>query len=77
MEYTLIKNAIKCNKCGDEIESTHRHDFKFCSCESVAIDGGLTYQRIIGNIEDWDITPSIWEAEDGSRLNGVEFRERA
>lgn len=41
----IIKNAIKCKKCGDVIESTSVHDFKFCSCGSVAVDGGHDYLR--------------------------------
>ncbi|MDO5569512.1 MAG: hypothetical protein Q4G04_05345 [bacterium] len=45
-------NRIKCKKCGDVIESTHRHDFKWCSCKSVAIDGGHDYLRRIGKFED-------------------------
>ena len=39
----IKRNAIKCNKCGDIIESTHRHDLKWCSCKTVAVDGGLEY----------------------------------
>ena len=45
-EKKLIKNAIKCNHCGDIIESKHRHDFKWCSCETVFIEGGLDYTRV-------------------------------
>ena len=41
----LIRNAIKCNHCGDVIESKHTHDFKWCSCETIAIDGGLSYAK--------------------------------
>lgn len=41
----ILVNKIRCNKCGDEIESTHRHDFKFCKCGAVAVDGGLDYLR--------------------------------
>ena len=26
----VIVNKIRCKKCGDIIESTYRHDFKFC-----------------------------------------------
>lgn len=48
----LIRNAIKCNSCGDEIESTHRHDFKWCSCKSCAVDGGLAYQKRCAKSED-------------------------
>ena len=37
----ILKNAVRCNCCGDIIESTHRHDFKTCSCGRVSVDGGL------------------------------------
>ena len=36
----IIRNVIQCKHCGDIIESTHVHDFKFCSCKSCAVDGG-------------------------------------
>ena len=41
----IIKNAIKCRKCGDVIESTSTHDFKICSCGTCAVDGGHDYLR--------------------------------
>ena len=44
-EKKLIRNAIKCNHCGDVIESKHRHDFKECKCGTVFVDGGLDYSR--------------------------------
>ena len=37
---------IQCKKCIDIIESVHRHDFKWCSCKSIYIDGGRDYQRV-------------------------------
>ena len=46
----MIKNAIKCLKCNDIIESKHQHDFKWCECKSVFVDGGLTYRRIGGDL---------------------------
>lgn len=36
---------IKCLKCGDIIKSYSRHDFKYCSCENVFVDGGDDYLR--------------------------------
>ena len=36
----IIKNAIKCNHCGNIIESESTHDFKTCSCGCVSVDGG-------------------------------------
>ena len=41
----IIVNKIRCNKCGDVIESVHRHDFKFCKCGAVAVDGGKDYLK--------------------------------
>jgi len=50
----IIANKIRCIKCGDIIESEHRHDFKFCQCGAVAVDGGKDYLRRVGNREDWE-----------------------
>lgn len=47
--------AIKCKNCGDIIYSRSGHDFHWCSCEKCAIDGGLDYYRIIGNVNDWEM----------------------
>ena len=44
----IIRNAIRCKKCGDVIESKTVHDFKFCSCGSCAVDGGHDYLAEIG-----------------------------
>lgn len=38
-------NKIRCNYCGDIIESKTRHDFKTCSCGTVSVDGGTDYLR--------------------------------
>ena len=45
MRMRIIKNAIKCNHCGDVIESEYTHDYKTCSCGRVAVDGGHDYLR--------------------------------
>lgn len=42
--------ALKCNNCGDTIYSRARHDFRWCSCKSCAIDGGQNdYIKTTGN----------------------------
>jgi len=38
----IIRNAIRCKKCGEVIESKTVHDFKFCSCGSCAVDTVVT-----------------------------------
>ena len=62
--FKIKTNKIKCNKCGDVIESLSVHDFKFCSCGAVAVDGGHYYLRRIGNEEDWEDLSEYWEADD-------------
>lgn len=41
----IIKNAIRCKKCGDIIESKNVHDLVSCKCGKVAVDGGKQYIR--------------------------------
>lgn len=46
-------NKIRCKRCGDIIESKTVHDFKFCKCGAVAVDGGKEYlRRCFINTED-------------------------
>lgn len=47
----IVENAIKCTICNDRIVSEHRHDFKYCTCGAVAVDGGSSYLRRLGT--DW------------------------
>lgn len=47
-------NKIKCKKCGDIIESIDVHDFKWCFCGAVAVNGGREYLRRVGNEEDFE-----------------------
>ena len=65
----IIRNAIKCKKCGDIIESKTVHDFKFCSCGACAVDGGHDYLRRCGNLEDWEELSKAERVEDNSVLN--------
>ena len=50
-------SAIKCKDCDDVIYARARHDYRECSCGSVAIDGGFDYVKVgfkvtpPGNIE--------------------------
>lgn len=48
----LLKiNAVYCLKCKDTIFSRARHDFRWCSCKSVGVDGGLDYFKITGSLK--------------------------
>lgn len=59
-------NQIRCKLCGNVITSTHVHDFKFCKCGRVAIDGGHDYRRRCGNREDYEELSII--EDDGKEL---------
>ena len=38
----IIVNKIKCNHCGDIIQSKHKNDCYVCSCGACRISGGLS-----------------------------------
>lgn len=62
----IIRNAIKCNHCGDVIESVYTHDFKWCSCKTVYVDGGHSYLRrgFKDNHEDYAEMSIVEEREE-------------
>ena len=62
----IIRNAIRCKKCGEVIESENVHDFKFCSCGSCAVDGGHDYLRRSAPSLDDFIDLSVVELEEPS-----------
>ena len=64
----IMVNEIRCKKCGDVIESKSVHDFKFCKCESVAVDGGHNYLRRLGEPENWDDLSEYEVIEDETTL---------
>ena len=53
VRYIQTRHAIQCKKCLETIESKHIHDFKYCLCGAVGIDGGISSgNRILGNLCD-------------------------
>ena len=49
----IIRNAAKCAKCHDVIQSVHRNDFIECECGSIFVDGGNEYMRAGGAMENF------------------------
>lgn len=51
--------ALRCPKCGDIIYSRAQHDFHYCSCKYMFIDGGFEYSRFgaesLDNIDQLEI----------------------
>ena len=64
----IISNKIRCNYCDDIIESFSRHDFKFCSCGKVAVDGGKDYLRRCFTVSptDYEDLSEVEEEKDAS-----------
>lgn len=44
-EDIIERNSAICLSCNSEIESVHQHDFKYCRCGNLAVDGGDEYLR--------------------------------
>lgn len=72
-EPAIIVNAITCNKCKELIVSMHIHDFRWCSCKSVAVDGGRSYlKRCYGE----DIEPGTAYIEESIVLDYEQHKFR-
>jgi hypothetical protein len=41
----IIRNAVRCKKCGDVIESKAPDECVMCSCGACGVDGGLQYRE--------------------------------
>ena len=63
----IIVNKIKCKKCGDIIISSHVHDFKWCVCGAVAVDGGKFYLKRCGEPENYEDLSEIVEDDPNSK----------
>lgn len=47
-------NMARCRKCGDVIESQHRHDFVKCQCGAIFVDGGHEYWHYGGDLQHFE-----------------------
>ena len=50
----IWSNACKCKKCKQTIRSKNRHNFRYCKCKSIAVDGGSWYARRVGELESME-----------------------
>lgn len=41
--HEIVRNAIRCRRCNQVIESETTHDFRWCACRATAVDGGRRY----------------------------------
>lgn len=51
----IKRNRVRCECCGQIIESLSVHHFVVCKCGKCAIDGGKEYLRRFGNyVQDFE-----------------------
>lgn len=53
----ILRNRAKCLKCGEIIESKHRHDYVTCKCGNLAVDGGRDYLK--RNFQDYSMVEEL------------------
>ena len=59
----VFENKAKCLPCGEVIMSKHKHDFVWCSCGKLGVDGGSWYcKRLYQNVEDWEELSVAYES---------------
>lgn len=51
---TIVSNQVRCDLCLDTPFSAHRHDFRYCKCGNVAVDGGDSYLRRAYKTDQWE-----------------------
>ncbi len=61
----IKRNSGRCVLCNDNIESRHRHDMRFCKCGAVAVDGGHSYRRRVGDPKHLQDTSIVVTRHDG------------
>lgn len=49
----ILLNAIQCRKCLAVVVSRHVHDFVWCPCHAVAVDGGTDYLKRVGELKSY------------------------
>ncbi len=48
----VLKNAARCLRCRQVVESTHRREFMTCGCGNLSVDGGRGHtqpRRVYGD----------------------------
>lgn len=72
----ILSNQVRCKKCGDEPFSAHRHDFKYCKCETIAVDGGMDYLRRVGDMSQAiEMSIEIPDEASNAAIAGIKWAE--
>ena len=67
VEYIQVRHALYCKKCKDTIESKFVHDFKWCLCGAIGVDGGVSAgNHVLGDLASTE-TRSMYRATIGAK----------
>ena len=50
----IWSNSVQCKACKDIIRSKNVHDFVWCSCKNIAVDGGSWYLKRVGGEQGYE-----------------------
>lgn len=71
----IIRNAVRCNHCGDVIDSNYTHDFKTCCCGRVTVDGGHDYlRRCAASENDYTELSEMIEIDE-NKIGGIPYEK--
>jgi hypothetical protein len=69
IRYSQVRHAIYCKICSTTIESLSVHDFKYCPCGAVGIDGGISAgNRILGKLSDMEERSMYCTVVNGKKI---------
>ncbi len=68
-ERVVTCNKVRCKRCKEVIESTSVHDFKWCKCKCIAVDGGKMYLKRCGDMDGYEELSEykwVWKEAPGA-----------
>lgn len=73
----IKSNKIQCNHCKSVIESKYTHDFVWCHCHKVAVDGGKEYlKRTFSKLSDYTEMSDVDKSEEDAIIAASKKRRQ-
>ena len=65
----IWSNSVKCLNCDEIIRSKNQHDFIWCKCHNVAVDGGSWYLKRVGGENGYEELSEVFDDAKENRPN--------
>lgn len=72
----ILRNSASCLACSDEVESTSRHDCRWCRCGRLGVNGRHAYIRRIGSSGTVTLIIAIREMDGPDATPALDFQTR-